>query len=74
MISCCRIGSSVEFDWCAVGCIRELQQLEKGTIMVNCNPETVSTGTNVHIPISLDGIQPPVQSGGCCGGCEKREI
>lgn len=40
----CRIGSSVEFDWCAVGCIRELQELGKPTIMVNCNPETVSTG------------------------------
>ena len=39
-----RIGSSVEFDWCAVGCIRELHHLGKTTIMVNCNPETVSTG------------------------------
>ena len=39
-----RIGSSVEFDWCAVGCIRELRELGKSTIMVNYNPETVSTG------------------------------
>lgn len=38
-----RIGSSVEFDWCAVGCIRELRSLKKSTIMVNFNPETVST-------------------------------
>lgn len=38
-----RIGSSVEFDWCAVGCLRELRRLGKNTIMVNCNPETVST-------------------------------
>lgn len=38
-----RIGSSVEFDWCAVGCIRELRNLGKSTIMVNYNPETVST-------------------------------
>lgn len=38
-----RIGSSVEFDWCAVGCLRELRRLDKKTIMVNCNPETVST-------------------------------
>lgn len=38
-----RIGSSVEFDWCAVGCLRELRRLNKNTIMVNCNPETVST-------------------------------
>jgi len=38
-----RIGSSVEFDWCAVGCLREFRRLGKKTIMVNCNPETVST-------------------------------
>nr|MBE5724582.1 rudimentary [Cucujiformia] len=38
-----RIGSSVEFDWCAVGCIRELRRLNQKTIMVNYNPETVST-------------------------------
>nr|MBE5724562.1 rudimentary [Cucujiformia] len=38
-----RIGSSVEFDWCAVGCLRELRKLNRKTIMVNCNPETVST-------------------------------
>lgn len=38
-----RIGSSVEFDWCAVGCLRELRKLGKRTIMVNYNPETVST-------------------------------
>ncbi|KAL1395690.1 hypothetical protein pipiens_020056, partial [Culex pipiens pipiens] len=38
-----RIGSSVEFDWCAVGCLRELRNLGRKTIMVNYNPETVST-------------------------------
>lgn len=38
-----RIGSSVEFDWCAVGCLRELRALNKKTIMINYNPETVST-------------------------------
>lgn len=38
-----RIGSSVEFDYCAVECVRELRKLGKKTIMVNYNPETVST-------------------------------
>ena len=38
-----RIGSSVEFDWCGVSCTRALRQLGKKTIMVNYNPETVST-------------------------------
>jgi carbamoyl-phosphate synthase (ammonia) len=38
-----RIGSSVEFDWCAVSAIRTLRQLGEKSIMVNYNPETVST-------------------------------
>uniref|UniRef100_A0A0K0F2V2 CAD protein n=1 Tax=Strongyloides venezuelensis TaxID=75913 RepID=A0A0K0F2V2_STRVS len=38
-----RIGSSVEFDACCVGCVSELKKLGYKTITVNCNPETVST-------------------------------
>ncbi|GME96664.1 unnamed protein product [[Candida] boidinii] len=38
-----RIGSSVEFDWCAVRAIRTLREQGFKTIMVNYNPETVST-------------------------------
>ncbi|KII84749.1 hypothetical protein PLICRDRAFT_45557 [Plicaturopsis crispa FD-325 SS-3] len=38
-----RIGSSVEFDWCAVRAIRTLREQGFQTIMVNYNPETVST-------------------------------
>ncbi|KAJ3318175.1 hypothetical protein HDU93_003922, partial [Gonapodya sp. JEL0774] len=38
-----RIGSSVEFDWCAVRGVRTLRDLGCKTIMVNYNPETVST-------------------------------
>ncbi|CAH8553089.1 unnamed protein product [Schistosoma haematobium] len=38
-----RIGSSVEFDWCAVGCVKELRRLGWKTVIINCNPETVST-------------------------------
>jgi len=38
-----RIGSSVEFDWCSVSCIRTLRDLGYRTIMMNYNPETVST-------------------------------
>ncbi len=36
-------GSSVEFDWCAVSCLKELKKLGHRTIMINYNPETVST-------------------------------
>ncbi len=38
-----RIGSSVEFDWCAVNAVNALQNSGKNTIVVNYNPETVST-------------------------------
>lgn len=38
-----RIGSSVEFDWCAVTCARKLRDMGTRTIMINYNPETVST-------------------------------
>jgi carbamoyl-phosphate synthase/aspartate carbamoyltransferase len=38
-----RIGSSVEFDWCAVRTVRTLRSEGFKTIMVNYNPETVST-------------------------------
>ena len=38
-----RIGSSVEFDWCAVSAANTARQLGFETIMINHNPETVST-------------------------------
>ncbi|KAF2230101.1 aspartate carbamoyltransferase [Viridothelium virens] len=38
-----RIGSSVEFDWCSVRAIRTLRDQGYKTVMVNYNPETVST-------------------------------
>lgn len=37
------IGSSVEFDWCSVGMCTTAAKLGHRTVMVNCNPETVST-------------------------------
>lgn len=38
-----QIGSSVEFDWCAVNCTLTVKKLGYSPIMINCNPETVST-------------------------------
>ncbi|OGD87204.1 carbamoyl phosphate synthase large subunit [Candidatus Curtissbacteria bacterium RIFCSPHIGHO2_01_FULL_41_11] len=38
-----RIGSSVEFDWCCVTCAQTSQNLGFSPIIINCNPETVST-------------------------------
>ena len=37
------IGSSVEFDWCAVNTAKTLRANGRNTIMINSNPETVST-------------------------------
>lgn len=37
------IGSSVEFDWCAVNMVRTMRTLKEKVILVNSNPETVST-------------------------------
>jgi len=37
------IGSSVEFDWCAVNTSRTLKECGKQSIIINSNPETVST-------------------------------
>jgi carbamoyl-phosphate synthase large subunit len=38
-----RIGSSVEFDWTSVSAVEALKQYQKRAIIINCNPETVST-------------------------------
>merc|ERR1719375_3091888 len=42
-----RIGSSVEFDWCSVSCIKTLRGLGHQAVVINCNPETVSTDYDV---------------------------
>jgi carbamoyl-phosphate synthase large subunit len=41
------IGSSVEFDWCCVSAVRTLKRLGYETLMVNYNPETVSTDYDI---------------------------
>ncbi|KAI1828099.1 carbamoyl-phosphate synthase [Xylaria intraflava] len=38
-----RIGSSVEFDWCAVSATQALRNMGQKTVMINYNPETYST-------------------------------
>ncbi len=42
-----RIGSSVEFDWCCVNAAAAARNLGRYTIMVNNNPETVSTDYDI---------------------------
>lgn len=38
-----RIGSSVEFDWCSVNAVQTARKLGYASVMINYNPETVST-------------------------------
>ncbi len=42
-----RIGSSVEFDWSSVNAILSLKKHGKKSIVINCNPETVSTDYDI---------------------------
>ena len=51
-----RIGSSVEFDCCAVGCISQLRKMGHKTIMLNYNPETVSTDYDMCDRLYFDEI------------------
>jgi carbamoyl-phosphate synthase large subunit len=51
-----RIGSSVEFDWCAVNAVQALRRMGYSTIMLNHNPETVSTDYNECDRLYFDEI------------------
>jgi carbamoyl-phosphate synthase large subunit len=51
-----RIGSSVEFDWCAVNTVQALRRMGTRTIMLNHNPETVSTDYNECDRLYFDEI------------------
>jgi carbamoyl-phosphate synthase large subunit len=42
-----RIGSSVEFDWCCVTAVQAVNSAGYKSIMINCNPETVSTDYDI---------------------------
>ena len=42
-----RIGSSVEFDWCCVNAANQVNKSGYKSIMINCNPETVSTDYDI---------------------------
>ena len=51
-----RIGSSVEFDWCCVNAIEAAAELGYETIMLNCNPETVSTDYDICDRLVFDEV------------------
>jgi len=56
-----RIGQGIEFDYCCVHAVMALRENGFETIMVNCNPETVSTDYDVSDrlyfePLTLEGV------------------
>ncbi|MBX3205813.1 MAG: carbamoyl-phosphate synthase (glutamine-hydrolyzing) large subunit [Labilithrix sp.] len=51
-----RIGSSVEFDWCCVAAAKAASELGFETVMVNNNPETVSTDHDESDVLVFDEI------------------
>ncbi|UCG42738.1 MAG: carbamoyl-phosphate synthase large subunit, partial [candidate division WOR-3 bacterium] len=52
------IGSSVEFDWCSVGFCSTAAARGHRTIMVNCNPETVSTDYDMSDRLYFEELTP----------------
>jgi carbamoyl-phosphate synthase large subunit len=51
-----RIGSSVEFDWCCVNAVMALKRMAYQSIMINYNPETVSTDYDICDKLYFDEL------------------
>lgn len=51
-----RIGSSVEFDWTSVSTVQALKKYQKTSIVINCNPETVSTDYDTSDRLYFDEL------------------
>ena len=51
-----RIGSSVEFDWCGVSALNTMKKNGMRSIMINYNPETVSTDYDVCDRLYFDEL------------------
>ncbi len=49
-----RIGQGIEFDYCCVHTVQALREAGYETIMINCNPETVSTDYDILIDCILN--------------------
>ena len=51
-----RIGSSVEFDWCAVNALQTIREQGYRSVMINYNPETVSTDYDITDRLYFDEL------------------
>jgi len=67
-----RIGQGIEFDYCCVHAVMALRELGFETVMVNCNPETVSTDYDTSDrlyfePLTLEDVLNIVEEEGAVG-------
>src|SRR3990167_5755196 len=51
-----RIGQGIEFDYCCVHASMAMRELGYETIMVNCNPETVSTDYDISDRLYFESL------------------
>ncbi len=51
-----RIGSSVEFDWCGVSALNTVQEKGYRSVIINYNPETVSTDYDISDRLYFDEL------------------
>lgn len=51
-----RIGSSVEFDWCGVSALNTIRKVGYRSVMINYNPETVSTDYDICDRLYFDEL------------------
>lgn len=51
-----RIGQGIEFDYCCVHGVLAAKEMDYETIMINCNPETVSTDFNVSDKLYFEPV------------------
>ena len=51
-----RIGSSVEFDWCSVSALNTIRRQGLRSVMINYNPETVSTDYDICDRLYFDEL------------------
>jgi carbamoyl-phosphate synthase large subunit len=51
-----RIGQGIEFDYCCVHAVMAIRELGYETIMINCNPETVSTDYDVSDRLYFESL------------------
>ena len=53
---CYRIGSSVEFDWCCVNAVKQVTKSGYCSVLINFNPETVSTDYDLADKLYFDEV------------------